>query len=814
MQRFLDQYIKTLRSPQTESIYGILNAVKRNKNDLDGLVRSISTSLDNTEFVVAQETFGGGISIDKVQDAHNNLMLSLRDLFSRSQNISDSLSIYTEILLSEIKAAEKEIDAMSKAAYSYAFTLGDGGAYDESHVETFSDDLSRYLFEEQMMCDRSNRPFSESELARVNPEASILTLSPRLQSSHALFGEILSNNYSEYLSSDTGLHHIFEKTNSTGWRVSVSAPKPMVKNVGDRSIRGSEARLIISNKVDQPSDSIIITPYPNLPVTINQLTLFSDDRSQIVDLIDEPIRLDRIKTFGFPSFNVRYVEMVISQPLYSRSYTVSDQSEELHRKLFEEVRVENPDTFNYYSYPYNPEAFSRVISRTYERIGRKVNPKASPKVNFKSDGTPKTILDYMMGRQTDEGFNWRDRMPLGNTVSRMIQETIFSVYPQFFHGKISNLPDQIFFSRISDFTNNYSNQIDEANANLGTSVNLDLYEPQALGSYEYKLGLSKFELGLSHKIFRGNFISQPVPLHTDAGEVRMLVEDFNPVSNNNQLDNPILTSIEYSVTNKANPSKEEDWIPIQPSNYGELVQSERLFFNASGLARFRFPASSYGSLLIFNNGKLYDPNLYTRVLADSQDYVVGIRIPSSRVSDLDIWTVSYITYKDRTVINFVDQGFGRSLLASASDSKGPGETFEGGAHLSKIRLTKTPYVDRSRFDNTSGYSSVYGFTGNYQPVTIILSDGSAAQNHTNYLGVLQNNLTMLPTEQVSFIQSGPYIVFNRPVNERFTVYYQYMPSNFKYRVIMRVNSPDYVDPEVDLVRIKFKTYKSDSGRDF
>ena len=87
-----------------------------------------------------------------------------------------------------------------------------------------------------------------------------------------------------------------------------------------------------------------------------------------------------------------------------------------------------------------------------------------------------------------------------------------------------------------------------------------------------------------------------------------------------------------------------------------------------------------------------------------------------------------------------------------------------------------------------------------------------AINLTNYTNSVQANLDS-DSSSYQYIQSGNYIKFNKAVAKNFRVYYNYFPSNFRVRVILRSNTAENVSPKVDFFQVKTKTRKPDAQRD-
>jgi hypothetical protein len=125
-------------------------------------------------------------------------------------------------------------------------------------------------------------------------------------------------------------------------------------------------------------------------------------------------------------------------------------------------------------------------------------------------------------------------------------------------------------------------------------------------------------------------------------------------------------------------------------------------------------------------------------------------------------------------------------------------------------LSNHPYVDTNKVQRESSYSSTLGLVGGYQPIKVVLSDGTIAYNYTNYTGLRQNRLDP-NSSNLAFLHSGKQIIFNKEIDKSFRVYYQYEPSYLRYRIIFRVNDKIKVSPFVDSLIVKMKMNASVLG---
>ena len=104
--------------------------------------------------------------------------------------------------------------------------------------------------------------------------------------------------------------------------------------------------------------------------------------------------------------------------------------------------------------------------------------------------------------------------------------------------------------------------------------------------------------------------------------------------------------------------------------------------------------------------------------------------------------------------------------------------------------------------NASKYTTNLGMVP-YQPITVILNNGTNAINITNYSSGQQANLGSFVSGYY-YIQSGNTIMFNVPITSSIKVYYQYLISNVRVRVVERVNNITFASPTVSSFNVKAK----------
>ena len=164
-----------------------------------------------------------------------------------------------------------------------------------------------------------------------------------------------------------------------------------------------------------------------------------------------------------------------------------------------------------------------------------------------------------------------------------------------------------------------------------------------------------------------------------------------------------------------------------------------------------------------------------------------------------IFVVSYNTGKDFSTITF--PSLNDLPITSIFDSNGAGESFPLTTGRNTINLSQLPYIDHMQV-NASKYTTNLGMVP-YQPITVILNNGTNAINITNYSSGQQANLGSFVSGYY-YIQSGNTIMFNVPITSSFKVYYQYLISNVRVRVVERVNNITFASPTVSSFNVKAK----------
>ena len=357
-------------------------------------------------------------------------------------------------------------------------------------------------------------------------------------------------------------------------------------------------------------------------------------------------------------------------------------------------------------------------------------------------------------------------------------------------------------------------------------------------NFTYQYGIKN--ISLTHSLYEqaGVFVSKPIEVEGNIVEVSLSTVEDHP--HFNELDGMAtdrVTSIEYYVSLEENPST-NDWVAILPEET-KVVKCEKLFLQGSS-ATLRFHADIHQ----VENTNVYKNN----ILLNKSDWYFtnrGASIQFSVAPDRNaIYTIDYVPDTAISSPWTIQAG---ERFAKRSRRL---ESFENGTDFNNtLKLSKYPYVDYETINGTSNYDPN---TNEYRPIEVFLRDGSIAAgngktqkefppvaytdrkefitlNRTDYKNnkdVSLNKYSIVPGEEykvMEYKQEKNKLVFTESFNRsnlyyneatnhgnaRIDVYYDYLVTNFRLKIILRKNTGDdlIVTPMVNSYQLKFKVMK-------
>ena len=791
MDPFMSDQVDSLAQSSKVSAASLLQGVILSNSDINTLLQQVTNIGQHGPLALNEVETQTFISSSDFTSNINSTMRALYPLFANSNSLSLLLESLNQTLISQVKLLEKQVSILETRLENYAFLSSDNNSYSYSYLENFHDNSGRDSFT-WGPSDRDGTIFNSGEEALVNASANTLMLSSNIINPYPITPQLINGNALGLTVSDTGLANSVTAISSAGWRAEYSVTKPITSKLP--SFEKPGAQVVLDFILNQPASAsqIEIIPFSDIPIEIVQIQISDSNNYEISgNLLTSSVSISSPTTFTLPSQAVAKFRVFINQPTYTRN----------PRYINTPIQQSN-------SLTNQPNLQSALLGGKPQQ--RRWNYGEFFKITnqFNSD-FPTANLKRPKSYQTSQGIKLNDIFR--NQKTRLGPYIAWSA-----PTAQEQVVNQLFLQNPGYYKNIFQSGIATANFNKNNhqSLNPIVNGPQPVAAmpapivstnegsfnYNYDIGLQYVAIGYQSVGDKGVFISKPLPSTGNIGQIRIKAVEENIVSNTG-IDQGFLTSTEYSVSNISVPQNENDWIPIFPINLTNqfFVAAERFFINSSGSGFLRFSANRSQPIVMYKNGNIFNITPDNYIYDISNNIVLGLNLPNGTYTESDIFVVSYNTGKDFSTITF--PSLNDLPITSIFDSNGAGESFPLTTGRNTINLSQLPYIDHMQV-NASKYTTNLGMVP-YQPITVILNNGTNAINITNYSSGQQANLGSFVSGYY-YIQSGNTIMFNVPITSSFKVYYQYLISNVRVRVVERVNNITFASPTVSSFNVKAK----------
>jgi hypothetical protein len=865
MDTYLPGVINSLRTGSRSFVSTVLKNVKADKSEISSLISGIRDFQINNYYDPGLISQLSPLNKEYFINAFRDADIRVKNYFSVANTVGLIINSMIDVFSAEIDKVEKDIEQLEDFINNYEYISGKDDLYNSNYFEKFDNALYDYRSDGLSfnLVDRDNLNFDQNGNGFVDTKSGLFKIGNKSTTKN-FSGNIesinLKSNYYLMNYSDSGFESVFTETLFDSWAVSVKSPTVLNTSLSELSkycnydssaIKGAQTYVEINFSSPQLIDTLYITPnYSNglqlLQVVlfnnsdemvetvqsisssnINRISLNSNNRG-FIPVLSSPKIIDSVSEIVFEESVVKKVILIFNQSLYKKTETVTNDTELVSRKIYEIIKdlrnkrknntdklqdlvysmflknssikefLKNKDYItNYYSYRYpcigdssNAPIYSRSLLEDLKEMGTLDN--------FNSSIISNIFQNFMSHVIDQQGEIFDQSTYIESSLSKGSLFNFRSV------GLLPIKSSNIFNS--PKVQSSSAEMISRSNQ----SYILDLLSEEEQDQYEYSFSLKSIEFASveRNKSNKACFVSRKIPVngHPQAVKVKLLKDKSNLDLSNHSYDLKESTSYELSISTAEIPDEENDWIPLV--SHGETsVSSEVLFIDInSKMATTRFSFKE-NSLSIYENGLLLDPSLYS-VAARTIKFGSQIQLkPNS------IYTVSYELNSEiynYGLVDFVSSGIFQESTKPAVSSDGSGELFSSTDLTNRVVIQNIPYVNTSFVSNAT-YSSLvgtvfYGSGSGYNPVKILLSDGSYAVNLTNYTESSDSPDFSLKPSGVYFIQNGKEIIFNQYISSPFRVIYEYVPSSLRFRLIMRKNIPNInYTCSADSILVKCKT---------
>lgn len=870
MQTQLSDYVTSFSSQSRKAVKSVLADSSAEKSELGRLINKISSFTGPSDYSPAMIRQMQPIQRSIILDMFRDLDLRLKTQYDISQSIMLLGSSMSNVFGGELQKIEKDISYMDSYINNYSFISGEDDLYNSSFIENFDNEQNSYINENQniVIPDRDGSSFSGSQLAHVDSATGTLKYSKNYNfllnniSNNEIKSITYDTNFSkQFISSDTGVEKIFNSVNSQCWSLTAKSPFVIKTSIFDQPEYSNyrngvevpfSAQVAVKIEFNRllPLARLRISPNYTKGLLVAQIVVETEDtrnstRSSKVlskkPLLDATYSLEKDNDIDFDqTYQVKSIIVIFSQTNYTRtkiSPIQSESSSKLISEIVSEIRKSRSDKHDTLQ-DYVIKFFLKDTEKSYILRNQKVYnynytsyyPDSLSKKNF---GVVEKLAKDGYYSDLDSFNKFKNTSLLSNMIFSVVSYTIGS--------RLRNqLASTYIESNARDATKSVQSMLSSGLAPIGDSnivdKNLHFFEQnftafdksdaenilnsvETTNMYEYNFSFKNFgmfTLGTSSPSdaskTKSFFVSRKIDTKGRPVKAKMLADYFSEIANKSSQPNNDKTSIEFSVSIVDNPTTESDWKPIIP--YGDSsIRSEKIFPNSNGECALRFDPD-LTSIYLYENA------------ATKINGVTALNGRSIKINSFNPNSAYFVSYIPRNVdlykeVDLHARGVATPMLISPNYNGSNGEYFSNTSAGNRVRLSNEPYVDSTKFINAT-YSPILGTVttssaainnhdySNYSPVKILMSDGSAAINLSNYLIDNFSIEQFYASDLVLFIHSGDSIIFNKQIKTPFRVLYQYVPKSFRYRVIMRSLTSDPQNYSVDRLIFKFSSEKRDS----
>lgn len=857
--QYLPETIQSFSTQSRKTVSSLIQNVKTDKAQISSLIEGLRTFEAQANYTPSLALRYSSLNIEAVVEFFRDSSLRTGSFFGAASSISSILNSIVHVFSSEIEKIEKDIYHLSNFVDNYQFIAGEDDLFNFNYVENFDNSFNSIDLNSLDLFDRDGIKFSKNGNYYIDPVLSKISISNGKSFSNVI-GNVknisYSNNYSQYITTDTGFENLFDEFPDTNWTVTAKSPVVLTSqlpNIGkyinyDYSyIRGAQSIVDMNFVNDVEMDFIRISPTDSSGMQLLQVILTKTDpltsqlttnvSNEYIDfpVLNSPLYLDKTVDVLFDKCRVSSIKFIFNQSKYIRSEN-TPIFQELNSKILKQISKNKRK---------NSVSKMQDLVYFYFKNANDINKlRNNNKVytEYYSYRYPQSAHSHADG--VLENFNQVDDIAVNNRLENIIEKQN--------DNQIENIVQTIVSHVIGSRANLFNNRVYRSNADgkiegrmytvnsdgfiphKSESENIDLLLQKDIAqmpgltrenaakylinreisnSYEYSFSIKSIQFGQT--IFpsqnKACFISKNIETNGAPLGIKALVNKVKQRKDLNYLNYDISEagSYELSVSCSDNILSEQDWIPLDASGNG-VVDSEILFFDNSSSAKLRFiPIEA--TIKIYKNGLLENPNNWTYFISGN-----SVRYNTS-IDSKAIYVISYQIDNMNYTQNLIDMDKIKNsnfAVKSYSNKNISGQHFVKTGPGNRIALEYIPYIE-DKFQNAS-YSSTFGTINTvdnigYQPIKITLDNGMTAINLTNYV---KNNFTkanFYSTDQYLFIQSGKDIIFNQPISIPFVVNYDYIPASLKFRLILRNNIPSQNNClSIDNVVIKCKTKNLDS----
>ncbi len=346
MLRQLPDVLQTFSSQSKRTVSSLLQSVKGDKTQISTLVQNLKNFDNNANYTPSLAINYSLMNVESVLEFFRDSSLRINEFFSAASSISNVLNSMVSIFSSEVQKLEKDISYLENFIDNYQFIVGEDDLFNFNYIENFDNNINSSINENSniKLVDRDGVNFNENGNYKIDTVLSKMSVSTGASFINPLENiqsiSNTDNNYSHYITTDTGFDLLFNEDKKDNWSVTVKAPTLLTAQMPQLSkyvtydtsfIRGAQSVNEVNFYTPIEMDFIRIAPSDANGLQLLQVVLVKTDplvsqasnsvQGEYVDfpVLHTPLLLNKSVDIVFEKSKVKKIIFIFNQSKYIRS---------------------------------------------------------------------------------------------------------------------------------------------------------------------------------------------------------------------------------------------------------------------------------------------------------------------------------------------------------------------------------------------------------------------------------------------------------------------------------------------------------------
>ena len=222
----LPETIQTFSSESRKTVGSLIQSIKADKAQISALIQNLRSFDIGANYNPSLALKYSRLELEGIVEFFRDSSLRVGRFFNASAAVSNIANSIVAIYTSEVEKLEKDINYLENFIDNYQFIVGEDDLYNFNYIENFDSDINSDKSGIQIV-DRDGISFNNNGNYYIDSSLGKMSISTGIEFTNQ-YNNISStnylSNYSNYSTTDTGFHSVFNEDKLDHWTVTVKSP--------------------------------------------------------------------------------------------------------------------------------------------------------------------------------------------------------------------------------------------------------------------------------------------------------------------------------------------------------------------------------------------------------------------------------------------------------------------------------------------------------------------------------------------------------------------------------------------------------------